>query len=236
MRWMPLAKVVAIIPAAGQGKRMGTSVSKSYLEILGRPLLAYTLDKFQSHSLIEEIIIVAQARDIEYCRSEIVEKYGFDKVKKIVAGGQERQDSVNLGLAALDLEADWVLIHDGARPLVDGTTISQAIQAAFSKAAAVVGVPVKDTIKVVDAGHTVRQTLDRQTLWAVQTPQVFRRDILEEAYRQAGLLGWTSTDDASLVERLGVQVQMVRGSYKNIKITTPEDLLYLAESLKENEG
>lgn len=227
----PHQRVAAIIPAAGQGKRMGTSVSKSYMEILGRPLLAYTLDKYQNHPLIAEILLVVQAKDIEYCRNDIVGKHGLNKVKKIIAGGAERQDSVANGLAALDPEVEWVLIHDGARPLIDGQTISQAVETAWACGAAVVGVPVKDTIKVVDENLTVQNTPDRQSLWIAQTPQVFRRDILQEAYRQAALDGWLGTDDASLVERLGVKVKMVRGRYDNIKITTPEDLLFFRESL-----
>jgi len=227
----PRQRVAAIIPAAGQGKRMGTSVSKSYMEILGRPLLAYTLDKYQNHPLITEILLVVQAKDIEYCRNDIVGKYGFNKVKKIIAGGAERQDSVANGLAALDPGVEWVLVHDGARPLIDGQTISQAVETAWACGAAVVGVPVKDTIKVVDDNLTVQGTPERQSLWIAQTPQVFRRDILEEAYRQAALDGWMGTDDASLVERLGVKVQVVRGRYDNIKITTPEDLPFFRESL-----
>ena len=227
-----MANVVAVIPAAGQGKRMGTSVSKSYMEILGRPLLAYTLDKFQSHSLIAEIILVVQESDLDYCQKEIVQRYGFVKVTKIIAGGSERQESVAKGLAALGPGVEYILVHDGARPLIDGQTISQAIEAAINRGAAVVGVPVKDTIKVVDQELLVQNTPERHTLWAVQTPQVFRRDILERAYQEAEIQGWIGTDDASLVERIGEQVYMVRGSYSNLKVTTPEDIIYVREILE----
>lgn len=227
-----MANVVAIIPAAGQGKRMGTSVSKSYMEILGRPLLAYTLDKFQSHSLIAEIILVVQESDLDYCQREIVQRYGFAKVTKIIAGGGERQESVAKGLAALEPGVQYVLVHDGARPLIDGQTISRVIEVAINRGAAVVGVPVKDTIKVVDQELLVQNTPQRHTLWAVQTPQVFRRDILERAYQEADIQGWIGTDDASLVERVGEQVYMVRGSYSNLKVTTPEDIIYVREILE----
>ncbi len=224
-------KVVAIIAAAGQGTRMGAPVSKVYLDILGRPLLAYTLDKFQSHSQIAEIIILTRENEREYCQNQVVKKYGFSKVKKIVAGGLERQDSVRLGLAALETDAHWVLIHDGARPLISEELIDQTVEAAKSFGAAVVGVPVKDTIKVVNANRIVQHTPERHTLWAVQTPQVFRRDIIDNAYHQATLHGWIATDDASLVERAGGQVVMVQGSYENIKVTTPEDLVYIEQLL-----
>lgn len=230
-----MARISAIIPAAGLGKRMGTSVSKSYMEILGRPLLTYTLERFQSHSLIDEIILVAQEKDLDYCKKEIVEKYGFNKVTKIVPGGKERQDSVAQGLAALEPEVEWVVVHDGARPLVDGQTISEVIRVAFGKGAAIAGVPLKDTIKVVDGEMAVQDTPRRHTIWAIQTPQVFRRDILENAYREAARQGWIGTDDASLVEYAGGKVYVVRGRYSNIKVTTPEDLPYIIESLKRGE-
>lgn len=219
-------KAVAIIPAAGQGVRMGASVSKVFIEVQGRPLLAYTLEKFQSHPMISEIIVLTRENEREYCQKEVVDKYGYSKVTKIVAGGAERQDSVRHGLAALEEDVRLVLIHDGARPLISESIISKAIEMALAHGAAVVGVPVKDTIKVVDTNQIVQYTPERHTLWAVQTPQVFRRDILDAAYREATLQGWTGTDDASLVEKGGGQVHMVLGSYENIKITTPEDLLY----------
>lgn len=225
-------KVVAIIPAAGQGSRMGASISKVYIEILGRPLLAYTLDKFQSHPMIAEIIILTRENEREYCQKEVVQKYGFSKVSKIVVGGQERQDSVRLGLGAVADDANIVLVHDGARPLIRENIISQAIEKALAHGAAIVGVPVKDTIKVVDDKRVVQCTPERHTLWAVQTPQVFHRDILLNAYEQATREGWTATDDASLVEKAGGQVHMVQGGYDNIKVTTPEDLVYLEELLR----
>jgi 2-C-methyl-D-erythritol 4-phosphate cytidylyltransferase len=229
---MPLAKVTALIPCAGQGKRMGGSISKQYMEILGRPLLAYTLDKFQGHSLIDEIILIPRAEEIAYCDKEVVKKYGFTKVAALVPGGEERQDSVWQGLCALGEETGWVVIHDGVRPLVTGSVISAALETAFLKGAAVVGVPVKDTVKRVNPDLTVSETPPRESLWLVQTPQVFRKDIVLNAYQKAFRLGWRGTDDASLVERMGVKVQMVRGEYDNIKVTTPEDLILVRETVR----
>ncbi len=235
MRWMQLAKVTALIPCAGQGNRMGGTVNKPYLEVYDRPLLAYTLDKFQSHSLVDEIILIAKSDEVEYCKQEIVHKYSFTKVSSVVVGGLERQDSVRSGLAAVDAETEWIIVHDGVRPLVTAETISRALNTAFVHQTAVVGVPVKDTIKIVHADLTVKETPDRTSLWQVQTPQVFRKDILLEAYKKAYLSGWRGTDDASLVEKYGRQVWMVRGEYSNIKVTTPEDLLYVKEMIRVDE-
>ena len=230
-----MAKVTALIPCAGQGKRMVAAVNKPYLEVYDRPLLAYTLDKFQSHSLVDEIILIAKSDEVEYCQREIVQKYGFTKVRSVVAGGLERQDSVRAGLAVVDEEAEWIIVHDGVRPLVTAETITLALNTAFVYQTAVVGVPVKDTIKIVRADLSVQETPDRTSLWHVQTPQVFRKDILLEAYEQAYLLGWRGTDDAVLVEKSGGQVRMVRGEYTNIKVTTPEDLLYVKEMIRVDE-
>lgn len=227
-----MAKVTALIPAAGQGRRMGLGINKAYIEIGGRPLLAYTLDKFQSHSLIDDIIVIAQKDDLDFCRREIVLKYGFTKIRSVVAGGRERQDSVYLGLAALSPDTGWVVIHDGARPLINPHTITLALETAQAKGSAVVGVPSKETIKVINPDLSVKETPERHSLWMVQTPQVFARDILVKAHKKALTFGWTSTDDAMLVERVGAKVYMVQGEYSNIKVTTPEDLLYVKEYLR----
>lgn len=227
-----MARVVALIPCAGQGKRMGAGVSKPYLEVYGRPLLAYTLEVFQMHHLIEGIILVVEAGAVSYCCKEIVDKYGFAKVKTVVAGGRERQDSVMCGLACLDKDAEWVVVHDGARPLISSETITKALHTAFSFGAAVVGVPAKDTIKVVAKDLTIIDTPDRRNLWQIQTPQIFQRQLLERAYNQAAEEGWIGTDDASFVERLGEKIKLVEGEYSNIKITTPDDLVYFKAMLK----
>lgn len=227
-----MARVVALIPCAGQGKRMGAGVSKPYLEVYGRPLLAYTLEVFQMHPLIEGIVLVVEEGLVDYCCREIVDKYGFTKVNSVVVGGKERQDSVMCGLACLDNDTEWVAVHDGARPLISSTTITKALHAAFASGAAVVGVPAKDTIKVVAKDLTIIDTPDRRNLWQIQTPQIFKRRLLERAYNQAAEEGWLGTDDASFVERLGEKIKLVEGEYSNIKITTPDDLIYFKAMLK----
>lgn len=227
-----MAKVTAIILSAGQGKRMGGRVNKQFLEIDGRPLLAYTLDKFQEHPLITDIVIVSREEEMAYCRQKVIAKYDFAKVKKIVPGGKERQDSVYQGLLALSEDTEWVVVHDGVRPLVSSEVITRVLQVAFAKGAAIVGVPAKDTIKVVSAGQMVQDTPARKTLWHVQTPQVFKKELLVQAYEEALTLSWQGTDDASFVERLGVPVCVVPGEYDNLKITTPEDLVFFKEMLR----
>lgn len=227
-----MAKVIALIPCAGQGRRMGGSVNKAYLKIHDRPILAYTLSKFQEHPLIDGIVLVVGGDAVDYCRQEIILKFGFNKVQAVVAGGQERQDSVWQGLCHINEDTEWVVVHDGVRPLITLETITKALQTAFEKGTAVVGVPVKDTIKVVNPDLTVRDTPPRHSLWQVQTPQIFRREQLVLAYRTAAYEGWQGTDDASLVERLGEGIQMIRGEYSNIKVTTPEDFEFLKAMIK----
>jgi 2-C-methyl-D-erythritol 4-phosphate cytidylyltransferase len=229
---MLLAKVSALILGAGQGKRMGGRVSKQFLEVEDRPLLAYTLDKFQGHALIEEIIVVTQEEDIDYCWQKIIYRYNFTKVNKIVSGGKERQDSVYQGLLALPDDTEWVVIHDGVRPLISMSVITNALTKAQEKGAAIVGVPAKDTIKVVKHDFMVQETPPRKVLWQIQTPQVFKKELIVKAYQQAVKLGWQATDDASLVEKLGASVFVVQGDYNNLKITTPEDLVYFKEMLR----
>jgi 2-C-methyl-D-erythritol 4-phosphate cytidylyltransferase len=216
---------IAIIPAAGTGSRMQAGVNKQYLLLAGRPILAHSLALFAAHPRIDRICIVVPADEIDYCRAEIVARYGQDKVSAIIAGGSTRQDSVANGLlgcnAAID---DLVLIHDGARPLLRAMDLDALLAAAAKSGAATLGVPVKDTIKEVQDGVIVA-TPERSSLWQVQTPQVFRYGLLLAAHSQANADGFTGTDDAMLVERLGHAVTMVAGSYRNIKITTPEDLV-----------
>lgn len=227
-----MARVSALILGAGKGKRMGGRVSKQFLEIEGRPLLAYTLDKFQAHTLIDEIIVVTPKEDIDYCWQKIIYRYNFTKVNKIVSGGKERQDSVYQGLLALPEDTEWVVVHDGVRPLISAPVITDVLRAAFEKGAAIVGVPAKDTIKVVKDNFIVQETPSRKALWQIQTPQVFKKEVLVKAYQDAQATGWVGTDDASLVERLGAPVFVVQGDYNNLKITTPEDLVYFKEMLR----
>jgi 2-C-methyl-D-erythritol 4-phosphate cytidylyltransferase len=227
-----LGKVTALIPCAGQGKRMGGRVSKQFMEVDGRSLLAYTLAQFEQHPLIDNLVLVTREEDIDYCWQKVVKKEAFTKVTQIVAGGKERQDSVYQGLLALSEETEWVVVHDGARPLISTAAITAVLKTALAKGAAIIGVPAKDTIKMLNPDLTVQETPPRELLWHIQTPQVFSRELLLRAYREAAEEGWQGTDDASLVERLGVKVHLVQGDYNNIKITTPEDFVFLQEILR----
>jgi 2-C-methyl-D-erythritol 4-phosphate cytidylyltransferase len=219
-----LLKTVALIAAAGQGKRMGSKLNKQYLPLLGKPVLAHTLEVFQQHPLIDDIIVIATKDEVEFCKKEVVEAFDFNKVSQIVAGGQERQDSIYRGLQSLPEECDLVVVHDGARPLVTPQILTEAIKEAQLSKASVVAVPVKDTIKQVNREGFVEKTLNRAELVSVQTPQVFKKEIILKAYEEAFKKGIYGTDDASLVELWGIKVKVVMGSYENIKITTPEDI------------
>ncbi len=218
-------KVTVLIPAAGTGSRMGAAVNKQYLSLADRPILAHTLSLFDRHPAVNRIVVISPREEIPFCRTEVVERYRFEKVRELVEGGAERQDSVRNGLAACGAAPeDIVLIHDGVRPLFPADRIDEVIDSARRVGGCVVGVPVKDTIKQVEGGM-IRQTPDRRSLWLAQTPQAFSFAIIRSAHEQALQDGFRGTDDASLVERLGHPVAMVEGSYRNIKITTPEDLL-----------
>jgi 2-C-methyl-D-erythritol 4-phosphate cytidylyltransferase len=225
----------AIVLAAGSGRRMGGSSSKALIKINRKPLIAYSLRVLGRHASVKEIILVANAQN--YSRlARLVKDCRLKKIKKIVLGGKRRQDSVKKGLAAVSAAADYVLIHDGARPFIDGRIIAATLKAAAKYGAAVAGVPVKDTIKE-SAGScvmchvscvSVKKTLDRSNLWQIQTPQVFQKRLILAAYRRFGRQ--SATDDAMLVEKLGAPVFIVPGSYQNIKVTTPEDLV-IAEAI-----
>lgn len=221
--------VTVLIPAAGMGARMGAAVNKQYLSLADRPVLAHTLALFDNHPAIDHICIVSPQKEIDYCRAEVVDRYGFAKVGNLIPGGAERQDSVYNGLSACTaVDNDIVLIHDGVRPFFPSDRIEQVVATAARTGACVVGVPVKDTIKEVEEG-LIRCTPERRRLWQAQTPQAFVFGLIRDAYERARQEGFRGTDDASLVERLGHPVAMIEGSYRNIKITTPEDLI-LAEA------
>lgn len=218
-------KYTAIVLAAGKGSRMQSAVPKQYLELCGKPVLYYSLAAFEE-SFIDEIILVAGKDDISYCKEQIVERYGFQKVTKIIAGGAERYLSVYQGLLAAE-EADYVYIHDGARPFVDVAILSDAKACVEQYQACVAGMPVKDTIKIVDAEDFAKETPERKYVWQVQTPQVFSYALVREAYDMLmeDQDAYSVTDDAMVVETmLNYPVKLFRASYKNIKITTPEDL------------
>ena len=226
-------RCTAIVLAAGQGSRMGTKVQKQYLEIEGKPVLYYYLAVFESSNIIDDIILVVGEGQIEYCKKEIVEKYRFSKVVEIVTGGKERYESVYCALLIMDKigkkdegENGYVFIHDGARPFVNEEIIERTYHAVMEHQACVAGMPTKDTIKVVGQDGFAKETPDRNTLWLIQTPQVFESALIKKAYfRLMEEKNIQVTDDAMVVEKiLGVPVKLVEGSYENIKITTPEDL------------
>lgn len=236
---MKQKQTAAIVLAAGQGKRMQSAVAKQYLLLSGEPVVCHALRAFEE-SEVETVVLVTGADEIEYCRKEIVEKYGFRKVNAVVAGGKERYHSVYEGLRALHdiIEDDGiVLIHDGARPLVTEEMITRTIRSAEEFDACVAAMPVKDTIKVADVEQFSATTPDRSTLWQIQTPQTFRYRLVYDSYRkllsderyQKGI-----TDDAMVVETMGSgRVKLVEGSYENIKVTTPEDMLVAEVFLKQ---
>jgi 2-C-methyl-D-erythritol 4-phosphate cytidylyltransferase len=223
----------AVIVAAGRGTRMGTKESKQYLPINGKPILVYTLEAFERAPEVSTIVLVVSKEDIVHCQSYI-EKYGLTKISAIVAGGTSRQGSVYEGLQLLDTE--WVIVHDGVRPFITTESISHCWRAAEQYGAAVIAVPVKDTIKVADEAGMVLTTPDRNSLWAIQTPQAFRRSDLVTAHQKAAFDQYEGTDDASLMERLGLPVRIVEGDYGNIKITTPDDLQWAQFRLMISEG
>lgn len=230
-----MGKTVAIVLAAGRGKRMQSDVAKQYLLVRNKPVLYYSLKAFQD-SLVDEIILVTAESEIAYCKEEIVEKYEFSKVSQIVAGGKERYHSVHNGLKACK-DVDIVLIHDGARPFVDDAIIARNINMVKEYGACVTGMPVKDTIKIADAEGFVQETPRRDLIWAIQTPQTFRYDLIRNAYdtflnnEEANCESYNVTDDAMVAELFGgLKVKLVEGSYNNVKITTPEDMV-LAEAI-----
>lgn len=224
-------KSIALIPAAGMGKRMGSSINKQYLHLDGMPIVARTISVFEQSPLIDAIYLVIPAEEIPYCREHVVEAYRFGKVVEIIPGGKERQHSVMNGLRGMrkhTSDNDVILIHDGVRPLISEDVLRESIVAASTCDGAVVAVPVKDTIKSVD-NTTITGTPDRTTLWQAQTPQTFRYSVIYSAHMAAEADNYLGTDDSSLVERTGGHVRIVRGDYRNIKLTTPEDLI-LAEA------
>lgn len=218
--------VSAVIPAAGMGTRMERDMNKIFIIMENRPILAHTLEAFQECDEVDEIILVAKPEELEYLRTDFLKEYPYSKVRGIVAGGETRQDSVYNGLMSVDPACDIVLIHDGARPFVEKRLILDSILGVIEHGACVVGVPVKDTIKVIDQDQKIRYTPQRKTLWSVQTPQSFVYEFIVDAHLRAQDESIKATDDSSLVEQLGYPVHMVMGSYSNIKITTPEDLKF----------
>lgn len=208
---------------------------KPYLELLDRPILTHTIGVFDRSAVVDTIFVIVGETDFDACQSVVMEPYNFQKVAGLVPGGETRQDSVFNGLKVLPEDTDFVVVHDGVRPFLTDEMIVTCLEAAANWGAAVIAVPVKDTIKITDRDGFVADTPDRSQLWAIQTPQIFRRDLLLEAHRHARRKQIQLTDDAALVEQLGLKVKCVRGSYDNLKITTPEDLI-AAEVLMRKRG
>ena len=222
----------AIVLAGGQGKRMGTKIQKQYLDISGKPLIYYSLHDFEQSQIIDEVVLVVGSGQVDYVRENVVEFYHFTKVSCIVEGGKERYDSVWSGLKAMkerrdvQKEKEFVFIHDCARPFVDEEMLKRAYESVEKYSACVVGVPSKDTVKLSDDKGYAADTPDRSRVWIVQTPQVFEKDLIIEAYSRFMMEDCIqATDDAMVVEReMDIPVKLIMGSYENIKVTTAEDL------------
>lgn len=226
----------AIVLAGGRGKRMGTSVPKQYARVNGYPLIYYSLKAFEECGFIDETVLVALEDDIDYCREEIVMRYGFGKVKNIVPGGKERYESVYNGLSVAE-EGGYIFVHDGARPCINPKILQKLYDDVKNYKASAAAVLSKDTVKISDSGAFVCDTPDRGRVWIVQTPQVFAVDELKAAYNAMMKDGGRTavTDDASVMERYGKRrVHLCEASYTNIKVTTPEDLLTVSNFLQKN--
>ena len=221
-----------VIVSAGRGSRMKADINKQFLKLQNKEVIAHTIDKFYNNENIGEIIVVVREDEAEFFKINIIEKYGYKNIK-IAFGGSERQDSVYNGLKMVDENCKIVLIHDGARPFVNNETIDSAIESAKENKCVIVGVPVKDTIKVIDENNNVCDTPDRSTLWSIQTPQVFDYSLIMKAHEKAREDNYYGTDDSMLMEYFGQKVKVVEGSYNNIKITTPDDLKISEEILRD---
>ncbi len=220
-------KVAAIIAAAGLGRRMQQDTPKTYLRLAGKPILIHTLEIFEKVPEVQEVLVVVHPEDLEFCQEEVIDPYPLKKVLRLVPGGKERQDSVYHALKVLKKEAeglDIILVHDGVRPLVDPSLVGKVVVAARRHGGAILGIPCQDTLKRVNSKGVVVDTVDRQELWQVQTPQAFQAALLWRAYQEAMERGFYATDEAALVEALGETVVVVTGTCLNLKITTPDDL------------
>lgn len=228
-------RIAAIVLAGGRGTRMNSRIPKQYMDLCGKPVLYYALKAFQD-SAVDEIVLVTAAEDIDYCQRQIVDKYHLDKVRYITGGGKERYDSVFNGLKMVS-QSDYVLIHDGARPFLTQKVIADNICAVMTQKACVTGVPSKDTVKISDGNGCVADTPERSRVWIIQTPQTFATPLIYQAYEKIFTMDRSNvTDDAMVVEAaLSLPVHFVMGDYRNIKITTPEDLK-IAQVFVEEQG
>jgi 2-C-methyl-D-erythritol 4-phosphate cytidylyltransferase len=226
--------VAAIIPAAGEGRRMGRTVPKQFLQIGGREILTRTLEVFEACRAIDDVWVVVAAEQCAPCQRTIVERYGFQKIRGVIAGGATRQESVWRGLQQVADAVTLVVVHDGVRPLVTELLLQQTLEQASRHGAAIAAVPLKDTLKRVSAAGIVEATVPRESLWRVQTPQAFRHALLRRAFQHAWRQGLQATDEAGLIEALGHPVQIVPSYEHNIKITTPDDLVLCEMFLREH--
>jgi 2-C-methyl-D-erythritol 4-phosphate cytidylyltransferase len=230
-----IMKISAIIVAAGKSKRIKDKLPKQFIKIGGKPVLTHTLESFERCEEVDEIILVVSEDWLTYCSTEVVDKYEFKKIKRVISGGEKRQDSVYKALLAVPKNTAIVIIHDGVRPLINPSKITESIKMCKECQAVILAVPIKETVKRVEDG-SVHTTLNRERLWTAQTPQTFDYETLLDAFEKAKKDGFTGTDDASLVERIGIKVKIIEGDYDNIKITTPEDLILAEEILKKRKN
>ena len=217
--------VAAVVPAGGSGTRMGNEIPKQFLQLGDVPLLIHALRVFESSKAIAEIVVVVPPDAVTSCREELLPPYALSKVSTVTAGGVRRQDSVWNGLQAVDERTNIVVVHDAVRPFVTGTMVEEVVDGARTHGAAIVAIPLHDTVKRAAPDGMIETTLDRQRLWSAQTPQAFKVELLREAHRSSQEAGVDATDDAFLVERIGHRVSIVNGSPDNIKVTRPEDLV-----------
>lgn len=232
---MKKEKIVAVVLAGGRGKRMKADMPKQYMNLEGYPVLYYSLKQFEQ-SQVDEIVLVVGKGEESYCRDEIIKRFQLKKVTTIVEGGSERYESVYRALCCIK-ECDYVLIHDGARPMINQKIIKDSIEGVKKYKACIIGMPVKDTIKIVDENTYAKETPNRNLIWSVQTPQSFQFEEIREAYEKMMLLGdITITDDAMVMEKYtNRSIKLIEGMYENIKITTPEDLIIASSFLRKGE-
>lgn len=222
-----------VVAAAGKGSRMRSEVAKQFMLLDGKPVLSYSLDFFEKMDVVNEMVVVCGREEIDFCQCEVIGRFKYSKVSAVVPGGEERQDSVRAGLDMLGTDTDLVAVHDGARPLLSAGVFLRLMEAAQEWGAAIPGVTSQNTVKVVDRDGFVSDTLDRNSVYAIQTPQIFKYKELLTAYREAQQEGFLGTDDATLFERYIGRVKVVPGDVSNIKITTPEDMIIAAALLRD---
>ena len=229
---MKTRRNMAVIVAAGSGSRMENELPKQFMDLAGKPIAAHSLNLFERCKLIDEVILVVSEDFLVYASQALVDKYNFNKVKKITTGGETRQESVFAGLSACPPTSDIVVIHDAARPLLTMGLLKRTIKTAENADASILAVPAKESVKLSD-GETVIRTLTRETVWIAQTPQTFNFEKILDAHKRAEAAKYESTDDSELYEKYCGKVTIVRGSYNNFKITTPGDLILAREIVRE---